>query len=285
MGNCFGKKQSYSGYDDDEDLLDEDEEGEEGEVVVSQRYSYANHRRSRFDVRARETDDPASDADENLRRLALGMQGGESSAKRGRRQAEPTKKSKSKKKTKFDQNNNMLQDMLEGKKKGFFMRKLAKLRGKPKKKDDNKKEAPKETKKEKKERQKREKEAKEREKKAAKEREQARKKEIKMVNMKSKNKESTRQAMREMLAESSKDASGSGSGGGGSPPVQAREGELVGGGADGEIRDLRMSITRKERRESVADLMLAKQMMKYKERFKFSSGGSGLRESFNDELE
>jgi hypothetical protein len=58
---------------DDDDFVDD--ENSEGEVVVSKRYSYTNHRRSRFEHK-RETDDPASDSDENIRRLAAEMQGG-----------------------------------------------------------------------------------------------------------------------------------------------------------------------------------------------------------------
>ena len=44
-------------------------------VVVSKRYSYAKHRKSRFEHQ-RETDDPTSDSDDNIRRMSAEVHGG-----------------------------------------------------------------------------------------------------------------------------------------------------------------------------------------------------------------
>lgn len=118
----------------------------------------------------------------------------------------------------------MLLDLLEGKKKkGFFSRKFAKLRGKKDKKKDEDKVAEKKAKKDKK------KEAKE------------------MEKVKAKNRASTKLAMKEALGE-------------GAPKPAAEE--------DINIRE---SITskRRERRESVADKMLTRQISKYNDRFGF----------------
>jgi len=228
MGNCFGSKDTY---EDDEYL---DGEGEEGEVVISQRYTYAKHRKSRFEQR-RETDDPASDSDDQLQRLAAEIDGGESSKKKGKKRSK-----------KFEQNNNMLLELLEGnkKKKGFFSRKFAKLRGKIKKSGDKDN---KQDKKDKKDKEKKDKLDKKKEGKEMKEMNKAKKK--------AKNKAATKQAMQDAMGEPKKDT----------PPKQDKQ--LV--FPELNLRESITSMRGRERSESVADKMLSKQMVKYKERFGF----------------
>jgi len=207
MGNwCCSSRKEYddNGYVDDE--------GEEGEVVVEKRYTYANHRR-RFEHR-REPDDPASDSDENIRRLAVEMEG------------ESNGKNKKRKSKKFERNNSMLQELLEGKKKkGFFSRKFAKLRGKNKKKDDDKDKDKKDKKKNS-------------------------KKNAKEMELKARSRANTRLAMQEAMGETPSE-----------PPKQQQQEEV----------DFRESITskRRDRRESVADKVLSKQMVKYNNRYGF----------------